>query len=84
MSHGFPEVIIQSTQQKEILHGLQKKLCMSHPLRHCGFYSPNMEEMHNNNQTIVDLHLSISNDIVSTKIYEKRNDFDYKIVNFPF
>ena len=28
-----------------------------------------------------DLHLSISNDIVSTKIYDKRNDFDFEIVN---
>ena len=32
----------------------------------------------------LDLHLSISNDIVSTKIYDKRDDFDYGIVNFPF
>ena len=32
----------------------------------------------------LDLHLSISNDIVSTKIYYKRDDFDFEIVNFPF
>ena len=32
----------------------------------------------------LDLHLSISNDIVSTKIYDKRNSFDFEIVNFPF
>ena len=32
----------------------------------------------------LDLHLSISNDIVSTKIYDKREDFDFEIVNFPF
>ena len=32
----------------------------------------------------LDLHLSISNYIVSTKIYDKRDDFDFKIVNFPF
>ena len=32
----------------------------------------------------LDLHLSISNDIVSTKIYDKRDDFDFKIINFPF
>ena len=32
----------------------------------------------------LDLHLSISNDIVSTKIYNKRDDFDFEIVNFPF
>ena len=30
----------------------------------------------------LDLHLSIYNDIVSTKIYDKRDDFE--IVNFPF
>ena len=32
----------------------------------------------------LDLHLSISNDIVSTKIYDKRDDFNFEIVNFPF
>ena len=32
----------------------------------------------------LDLHLSISNDIVSTKIDYKRDDFDFEIVNFPF
>ena len=34
--------------------------------------------------TFLDLHLSISSDIVSTKIYDKRDDFDFEIVNFPF
>ena len=32
----------------------------------------------------LDLHLSISNGFVSSKIYDKRNDFDSDIVNFPF
>ena len=32
----------------------------------------------------LDLHLSISNDIISTKIYDRRDDFDFEIVNFPF
>ena len=32
----------------------------------------------------LDLHLSISNDIVSTKIYDKRDNFDFEIVHFPF
>ena len=32
----------------------------------------------------LDLHLSISNDIVPTKIYDKRYDFDFEIVNFSF
>ena len=30
------------------------------------------------------MHLSISNDIVSTKIYDKRDDFDFEIVIFLF
>ena len=30
------------------------------------------------------LHLSTSNDIVSSKIYDKRDDFDFEIVNFTF
>ena len=32
----------------------------------------------------LDLHLSISNDIVSTKIYDKRDDINLELVNFPF
>ena len=32
----------------------------------------------------LDLHLSISNYIVSTKIYDKRDNFDFEIVDFPF
>ena len=31
-----------------------------------------------------DLHLSISNDIVSIKTYDKRDYFEFEIVNFPF
>ena len=32
----------------------------------------------------LDLHLSISNRFVSSKIYDKRDDFDFDTVNFPF
>ena len=32
----------------------------------------------------LDLHLSISNGFVSSKICDKRDDFDFDIVNFPF
>ena len=32
----------------------------------------------------LDLNLSIHDDIVSTKIYDKRDDFNFNIVNFPF
>ena len=34
--------------------------------------------------SFLDMYLSISNDIVSTKIYDKRDDFDFEIANFPF
>ena len=32
----------------------------------------------------LDLHLSISNGFFFSKIYDKRDDFDFYIVNFPF
>ena len=34
--------------------------------------------------TVLDLYLSICNEIVFSKIYNKRDDFDFEIVNFPF
>ena len=33
---------------------------------------------------LLDLHLSISNGFVSSKIYDKRDYFDFDIVNFTF
>ena len=32
----------------------------------------------------MDLHLSISNGFVSSKLYDKRDDFDFDTVNFPY
>ena len=32
----------------------------------------------------LDLHLSIADGFISSKIYDKRDDFDFDIVNFPF
>ena len=32
----------------------------------------------------LNLHLSISDGFVSSKMYDKRDDFDFDIVNFPF
>ena len=37
-----------------------------------------------NEAAFLDLNLSIHYDTVSTKIYDKRDDFDFDIVNFPF
>ena len=34
--------------------------------------------------SFLDLHLSITDGFVKTKIYDKRDDFDFEIVNFPF
>ena len=33
--------------------------------------------------SFLNLHLSISYGFVKTKIYDKRGDFDFDIVNFP-
>ena len=33
---------------------------------------------------ILDLNLLITNGIASSKIYDKRDDFNFEIVNFPF
>ena len=32
----------------------------------------------------LDLHLSISNGLVSSKVYDKRDDFDFYLVSIPF
>ena len=32
----------------------------------------------------LDLHLPISVGFISCKIYDKRNNFDFEIVNFPY
>ena len=34
--------------------------------------------------SFLDLHLSISNGFVLSKIYDNRDDFDFDILNFPF
>ena len=41
-------------------------------------------ELQLNKAAFLDLNLSIHNDIVFTKIYDKRDDFNFDIVNFPF
>ena len=38
----------------------------------------------NTKAAFLDLHLSISNDIVSTKFYDKPDDYDFEMVIFPF
>ena len=37
-----------------------------------------------NEAAFLEVHLFISNDIISTKMYDKHIDFDFEIVNFPF
>ena len=52
------------------------------------FYPPELQlNKANTSDTeapFLDLHLSISNGFVSSKIYDKRDDFDFDIVNFSF
>ena len=43
----------------------------------------NKANMSDTETSFLDFHLSISDDFVKTKIYDKR-DFDFDIVNFPF
>ena len=43
-----------------------------------------IRKYHNHKPQTTPWHLSISNDILSTKIYDERDDFDSEIVNFPF
>ena len=43
----------------------------------------NKAKISDSKATFLDLHLSNSNDIVFTKNYDKRSDFDFEIVNFP-
>ena len=44
----------------------------------------NKDNYYDTEAAFLDLHLSFSNAIVSTKIYGKCDDFDFEIVNFPF
>ena len=44
----------------------------------------NKENSSDTEDPFLDLNFSISNDIVSSKIYDKRGDFNFEIVNFPF
>ena len=49
-------------------------------------YPPELQLNKANNieAPFLDLHLSIATGFASSKIYDKRNDFDFEIVNFPF
>ena len=44
----------------------------------------NKDNTSDTDAALLDLHLSISSEFVSTKIYDKRDNFDFEIVNLPF
>ena len=44
----------------------------------------NKADVSDTEASFLDLHLSISDNFVKTKSYDKRDDFDFDIVNFPF
>ena len=52
------------------------------------FYPPELQlnkaNISDTEAPFLDLHLSVANGFVSSKIYDKRDDFDFDIVNFPF
>ena len=69
------------------LHSFPLSSFLGHPTKRNEETSkkcPPLSEISLLEAAFLDLHLSISNDIVSTKIYDKRDDFDFEIVNFPF
>ena len=53
-----------------------------------GVYPPELQlnkaNISDTEAPFLDLHLSISNGFVSTKMFDKRDDFDFDIVNFTF
>ena len=65
-----------------------KKHSFCPKLSPCSIYPPELQLNKANTADteapFLDLHLSISNGFVSSKIYDKRDDFDFDIVNFPF
>ena len=44
----------------------------------------NLASTCNTRTSFLDLDISIEQDIITTKIYDKRDDFDFYIVNFPY
>ena len=44
----------------------------------------NKANVSNTEAPFLDLHLTISDGFVSSKSYDKRDNFDFNIVNFPF
>ena len=48
------------------------------------FFQLNKANSSDTEAPFLDLNLSITNGIVSSKIYDKRDDFNFEIVNFHF
>ena len=45
--------------------------------------NPAESQLNKANTPFLDLHLSILDGFVTSKIFDKRDDFDFDIVNFP-
>ena len=72
------------------MHAYQDKFIFHHfsccnCINFCGIaVQLNKGNTSNTEASFLDLCLSISNDNVSNKIYNNRDDFDFEIVNFKF
>jgi hypothetical protein len=44
----------------------------------------NLSCLSNTDAAYLDLHLTINNNMIKTSLYDKRDDFNFEIVNFPF
>ena len=58
--------------------------CRENPPRTEGEHTFHWQQVHVATYIERGVHLSISNRFVSSKIYDKRDDFDFDLVNFPF
>ena len=75
MNYGFLTTIYENIFAQMYIHTSGRKICFAILLKKFIVF---------HSISFLDLNLSIHNDIVSTKIYDKRDDFNFDIVNFPF
>ena len=75
MDHSLSDLLITVSAHKGNWQARCKLFCM---------HKSNKANIADTKVPFLDLHLSVANGFVSSKIYDKRDDFDFDIVNFPF
>ena len=77
------EVIEAFNSTSRYLDDLLKIVSMANHIYHSELQL-NKAKISDTEASFLDLHLSISNGFVKTKIFDKRDDFDFDIMHFPF